>query len=423
MSTPTLTSPEAPTPTAPKPKRRCRSLRTNGTQCNSWTLGDNGDFCYTHSHYRHPECPRKGSKIVMPLLEDHSAIQLVLSQLSHGIFSGALDNASARTLAYVCQVAAFTLPRPATPNAKSAAPANLQEPVADVVTTPDGEHLAPIEKYQGPTGTFEPQWSFSKYLYEKQCEELGQPKPTCAADYPASGWLTEEEMKEDPEEWIKRTHAHKLELYKADDARKAQETAAALAAGLPDPHLKRKNPVCPFDTYWCDGPKHSHKCAYCAGEMKMDPSDPLYPGDQVIASLKACADPAPVTRPKPNPPRPTPRQAIQRATISKPPLQQKRIKSALRPKALLETQKGEQRGDIKLDNTANLPVLRSLRRSICPGEGPLAYPSKTENPGKKSPGNWMEERVWSGPARLDLSQFWVEVFIAGGLLIRAGEGA
>ncbi len=292
MSTPTPTSPEAPTPTAPKPKRRCRCLRTNGIQCNSWTLGDHGNFCYTHSHYRHPECPRKGSKIVMPLLEDHSAIQLVLSQLAHGIFSGALDNASARTLAYICQVAAFTLPRPAAPNAKSA-PATIQEPVAEIVTTPDGEHLAPIEKYQGPTGTFEPQWSFSKYMYEKQCEELGQPKPTCAADYPASGWLTEEEMKEDPEEWIKRTQAHKLELYKADEARKAQETAAALAAGLPDPHRKRKNPACPFDTYWCDGPKHSHKCAYCAGQKKMDPSNPLYPGDDIIASLKACAESAP----------------------------------------------------------------------------------------------------------------------------------
>jgi hypothetical protein len=142
-------------------------------------------------------------------------------------------------------------------------------------------------------------------------------------------------MKEDPEEWIKRTHAHKLELYKADDARKAQETAAALAAGLPDPHLKRKNPVCPFDTYWCDGPKHSHKCAYCAGEMKMDPSDPLYPGDQVIASLKACADPR---------------------------TQRKPTKSCARA-----GRSNEPGGDIKLDNTANSRRTSVLRRHTYPG--------------------------------------------------------
>jgi len=123
--------------------RRCRSLKVNGIQCNSHALPGN-DFCHTHRLHRHPQCPQKGSKIVMPLLEDHSAIQLVLSQLAHGIFSGDLDNASARTLAYVCQVAAFTLPRPATPNAKSA-PATIQEPVAEVVTTTDGEHLGPIE--------------------------------------------------------------------------------------------------------------------------------------------------------------------------------------------------------------------------------------------------------------------------------------
>jgi hypothetical protein len=275
----------------PKSSRSARrlhsSLKVDGIQCNSYTLGA-GDFCYTHQHHRHPQCPKKGSKIVMPLLEDHSAIQLVLSQLAHGIFSGELDNASARTLAYVCQVAAFTLPRPAAARAKSdAASAPIQEPVAEVVTTPDGEHLGPIEKYQGPTGTFAPQWSFSKFLYDRHCEELGETKPTSAADYPASGWLTEEEMKEDPQDWIKRTNAHKAELYKVDQARKAKETAAALAAGLPDPHLKRQNPDCPYDVIWCDGPNHRHHCFRCGNDILIAAGLPPVDLDKIAARIAA----------------------------------------------------------------------------------------------------------------------------------------
>jgi hypothetical protein len=48
----------------------------------------------------------------MPLLEDHSAIQLVLSQVAQGLFSGTLQPAEARALSYSCQVAACTMPRP-----------------------------------------------------------------------------------------------------------------------------------------------------------------------------------------------------------------------------------------------------------------------------------------------------------------------
>jgi hypothetical protein len=57
----------------------------------------------------------RGLKIVMPLLEDHSSIQLVLSQAAHGVFTGLIDNRDARTLAFICQVAALTLPPPPPP--------------------------------------------------------------------------------------------------------------------------------------------------------------------------------------------------------------------------------------------------------------------------------------------------------------------
>ncbi|MGA8906695.1 MAG: hypothetical protein WB524_03695, partial [Acidobacteriaceae bacterium] len=110
-------APKIPPPSFPA--RRCRALRVNGLQCNATAiLGQ--PFCHTHGRYRNPECPKKGSRIVMPLLEDHSSIQLVLSQVAHGLFSGDMDPAHARSLAYTCQVAAQTLPRPIARRVKAA---------------------------------------------------------------------------------------------------------------------------------------------------------------------------------------------------------------------------------------------------------------------------------------------------------------
>jgi hypothetical protein len=379
MSTPAPRSPEAQVPPQAKPKRRCRSLTIKGIQCNSSTL-PGGNFCHTHSHYRHPECPKKGSKIVMPLLEDHSAIQLILSQVAHGIFSGELDNATARSLSYVCQVAAFTLPRPVAAHAKSAVAATIQEPVAEVVTTPDGEYLGPLEKYQGPTGTFEPQWSWSKYLYEKECEQLGETKPTCAADYPASGWLTEEEMKEDPDDWKKRTKAHKAELYKVDQARKAKETAAAIAAGLPDPHLKRVNPDCPHDILWCDGPNHRHHCYHCGNDIRIAAGLPPVDLDKIAARNAAKTTPPDKTLAKPTaetaapdkaaPPKPTPPKP---ALVDAPKTEGQPI-GDLKACTRDTSSTARCRRVIKLDNTRNPCRFKSMQNTDPQGGGPRRQP-------------------------------------------------
>jgi hypothetical protein len=146
-----LNTPPTATHTLPQELRRCRSLRVNGLQCNSTAIRGQ-DFCHTHKHYGRPECPKKGSKIVMPLLEDHSAIQLVLSQVAQGLFSGTLQPAEARALSYSCQVAACTMPRPVSVRPRPTEQnTRIQEAVAEVFTGPDGEPIGPIEKYCGPT--------------------------------------------------------------------------------------------------------------------------------------------------------------------------------------------------------------------------------------------------------------------------------
>jgi len=154
-------APKIPSPSFPA--RRCRALRVNGLQCNATAiLGQ--PFCHTHGRYRNPECPKKGSRIVMPLLEDHSSIQLVLSQVAHGLFSGDMDPAHARSLAYTCQVAAQTLPRPIAWRVKAAdQPAPVEQPVAQVFTSPEGEPLGPDQPWSISDGT-PAAWSFDKWL-------------------------------------------------------------------------------------------------------------------------------------------------------------------------------------------------------------------------------------------------------------------
>jgi hypothetical protein len=102
-------------------------------------------------------------------------------------------------------------------------------------------------------------------MYEKECEQLGLPTPTCAADFPKSGWLTEEEINTDPAKLVRGYHARvRAETDRLFFIRKA-ESAAALAAGLPDPHehLKADNPDCPSRTKVCGGPLAFSACPDC----------------------------------------------------------------------------------------------------------------------------------------------------------------
>ena len=75
--------PDNPDMTTP---RRCRSLKVNGHQCRQSAM-KGFDYCIAHFE-RGPRTLAKPGRIVVPLLEDHSAVQLMCTK----IMSGALNS-------------------------------------------------------------------------------------------------------------------------------------------------------------------------------------------------------------------------------------------------------------------------------------------------------------------------------------------
>ena len=181
--------------------RRCRSLKVNGIQCRQSAM-KGYDYCIAHFERSPRKLARPGS-IVVPLLEDHSAITLMCTKILSALLNGELDPAIARPATSVLKVASLSLPKP--PRAKASdKPAPVEESVFDFLMDEEGNWIGPREAYRGPNNTFEPQWSAAKYMYEQHCKRYGTPLPESAADFPDCGWLTEEEMKEDPREWTVR---------------------------------------------------------------------------------------------------------------------------------------------------------------------------------------------------------------------------
>ena len=73
--------------------------------------------------------------------------------------------------------------------------------------------------------------------------------------------------------------------------REKAESAAARAAGLPDPHPEnahyRSNGKCAFGIPFCDGPCDPEPCMFCRGDLHLQPTAPQYPGDNVLALVVA----------------------------------------------------------------------------------------------------------------------------------------
>ncbi|MGB6608622.1 MAG: hypothetical protein WBE63_02740 [Acidobacteriaceae bacterium] len=111
MPEPITISPEAAIPTQPTPKPQCRAIRTDGHRCRGIALAGL-HLCYAHYHHRFPSLADP-DHLSVPLLEDAASIQLLMTQVAHGLLSNKLDPARARTAIWAAQVAAYTLPRPA----------------------------------------------------------------------------------------------------------------------------------------------------------------------------------------------------------------------------------------------------------------------------------------------------------------------
>ncbi len=299
MSEPNPASPEpSPTPaTGRHIQHGCRNLTTRGVMCRQAALTGQ-DFCVAHRE-RCLSLPTPGH-ITVPLLEDHGSIQLMLSKILHSVLNNQLAGALASKAAYCCQVAANTLPRPVAPRLKAGETPAEPQAVTEVFTDEAGNLIGPLEDYHDPAAAaFEPQWSWSKYLYEKECEELGIPTPTSAADFPASGWLSEEERQYDPARLVRGYTAHIRAIRERDFFIRKEESAAALADGLPDPHaaLKRNNPRCASGTLRCGGPLAFSACPDCRLKRRPAPSpsgepsaaDAPSPASE-LAELNAAAD-------------------------------------------------------------------------------------------------------------------------------------
>jgi hypothetical protein len=184
---------ETPAPAASRSPRRCRSLTVRGRQCLAVAMHGH-EFCVAHGRHRFPVCPQ-GDKIAIPLLEDLDTIQVVATQVAHGLFSEVLDPWRAGKILYALQVAALTIPRPA-PLKPSEEKPIINEPVTQTFPGLDGSLLGPDLPWKGNDAAFNPIWSFDRRRYAEECEPVGKPAPVTPEDFPESGWLTKEEMKE-----------------------------------------------------------------------------------------------------------------------------------------------------------------------------------------------------------------------------------
>lgn len=138
-----------PNPAVPE-TRRCRSLTVDGVQCRQRSLlGDK--FCVKHARFRHPISFRNG-EAALPLLEDLNTIQVVASQVAQGLLAGTLEDRTARTILYACQIAALGCTRPARVPASREIPELLQ-PVADITLDDNGQPLGPDVPWVDPDAT------------------------------------------------------------------------------------------------------------------------------------------------------------------------------------------------------------------------------------------------------------------------------
>ena len=110
----------------PAQRPQCRALTVGGHRCKNKVVGGL-HLCFSHYRSRRPALPDP-RHVSVPLLEDASAIQLMATQILHGILSRTLDHATARAATAILRVAAMTLPRPSS-RARAAEP----DPSGDTV--------------------------------------------------------------------------------------------------------------------------------------------------------------------------------------------------------------------------------------------------------------------------------------------------
>jgi hypothetical protein len=243
--------------------RLCASLTVDGVPCKQAALrGQN--YCVAHID-RQPRAFEEPGHIVIPLLEDHSAIRLTCTKVAHSVANERMKPDAANQVLHACKIAASTLPRPARLQ-PSDRPQPRREAALSVVDE-CGTWIAPCEPFLSPSG------EMTKYD-ELDARWTRKQQPANKAELDPAAALTN------------RYKQLIVELNRQRIAREKEESAAALAAGLPDPHAEfrfRYSDDCPFGTAWCNGPWHDHHCDFCRGKRQLSPTDPRHPGDETAA--------------------------------------------------------------------------------------------------------------------------------------------
>ena len=242
--------------------RQCRSLTPRGVPCRQACLRGE-DYCVAHFE-RQPRAFERPGHIAIPLLEDPSAIQLTCTKIVHAVANELIQPTAANSMVRACAVAASTLPRPA-----RLRPSDQTEPRQEpgqFAVDPFGAWIGPQQPLLDKSG------KLSRY-----------------------DDLAVRVTNQDPDPAATITNSYKqliLQLVDQRADRETAESAAARAAGLPEPYPGRWNGFktgnCAFLTAFCNGPSDpEHACSYCAGEKPMSPTHEYYPGAHVVSIIDA----------------------------------------------------------------------------------------------------------------------------------------
>ena len=117
----------------------CRHIKPSGAKCESPALRDM-PYCYFHSRAnRKPPARPKGEEqpLEIPLLEDHWAVQIALTQVLARVANSTLDARRAGLMLYGLQIAAgVATQRPIL---------LISRTVRSMTTTVDGEDIGPAK--------------------------------------------------------------------------------------------------------------------------------------------------------------------------------------------------------------------------------------------------------------------------------------
>jgi hypothetical protein len=115
---------------------KCRHIKVAGDKCKAPALKGK-DYCYFHSAQRRRDARPLANRWVfdIPFLEDHSTIQLVISEVADSLAGNRIDTKRAGLLLYALQIASQNLNHGGMVSIF---------PVRETTTSSDGQEIAPV---------------------------------------------------------------------------------------------------------------------------------------------------------------------------------------------------------------------------------------------------------------------------------------